>query len=335
MARVICENCGRRISDTDERCLYCNAINNNRIRPKVSSEPTSIVETSSIIKSYTVNSTEIEESPIVFTKKDAAKIDVQSIEDLPPHIQEMVQSALKQEFRTKSQKKKTKRTIVFVLSLFVVLLVLFLIGLFGLIIAGESGPEWGYYTANNQLFYYEGYHYNEETDREGYFWWRYEPVVGDWYVYSCTEAPYYIEGLDSKTSLWGDEAEDLIGITYDEFNIEYSKTYIDGGHHYSPSTGYYFYDNTIYFYLYELFQSEIRGGWYYYDTESEAWEYLCSYEDKAIIGDNLYYYPHGFWIGDNDFAWRNSGKVLECPSFLETDVYKLYQEYRQTILNNN
>ena len=68
MARVICENCGRRISDTDERCLYCNAINNNRIRPNVSSEPTSIVETSSIIKSYTVNSTEIEESPIVFTK---------------------------------------------------------------------------------------------------------------------------------------------------------------------------------------------------------------------------------------------------------------------------
>lgn len=32
MAQVICENCGRTIRDTDERCLYCNAINVHRVR---------------------------------------------------------------------------------------------------------------------------------------------------------------------------------------------------------------------------------------------------------------------------------------------------------------
>ncbi len=173
----------------------------------------------------------------------------------------------------------------------------------------------GYYvTDTNEVYYSDGIEYDE-----GYEWWLYDQDDDMWRLYdtynrqkkkpdSFTKDNYelYSSYLDVK---------DVLSIVSDKFPIERAREYIDAGHHKTPSTSYYYYDDDLYCFLddeHSSYGSTDNTGWYIYDTDLNDWEYYCDADDKSVLGEDL-------WYSDSDYRAGSIGDdIYGADEYLDT-----------------
>jgi hypothetical protein len=107
-----------------------------------------------------------------------------------------------------------------------------------------------------------------------------------------------VQTAQSYDSVWDfAEANGKDGSLLD---IQRSPAYIDAGHHVTPSTSYYEYNDKLYYFLddnYSSYGDSDNSGWYVY--ENDTWNYFCSENDKTALGDDLWYYGSDYYIGNN------------------------------------
>ena len=186
-----------------------------------------------------------------------------------------------------------------------------------------------YYLSDDGIAYY-----NEGYNNGAYEWWIYDKDSGEWNLYGTYDdkktLPPNVK-KQNKYSFAADLAEKL-GIPYDEFSIYNSKNYIDAGHHLTPDTSYYYYDNNLYYFLddnHSYWGNTDNSGWYKYN-DNDTWEYYCDAEDKEKLGEDLYYSEDDYSVGNNIqyiYDYNDSLSTSWNPtSFTSTSWYHSYQE---------
>lgn len=317
MAQIKCENCGRTIRDTDIRCLYCNAINVNRISSIDEHSVDSKYDTkrwdSSALNKHIKTERPIEHSTTYRTENNIV---------------------FEQERITVTRTSDNKRSIGKVFGvLAIICLCLVTFGIVAFVaneiaydIRSSNKPDDGYYLQGDELYYFDSW--AETNDSRGWtqYWWKYEYVAdvteGEWVIYVEGDDLDFLFDFSDDDCMWYGEVEEKLGLSAEYFNISDSKTYIDAGHHYVPTEGYYLCDDDILFYYSQPYigNETDASGWYKFDSTKNDWVFVCTYRDKGIMDDLLYYYPDTFFIGDSDAAWRKT--KYDCPpSFFATDYY--------------
>ena len=178
-----------------------------------------------------------------------------------------------------------------------------------------NNPKSGYYYLEEENLYYD-YGYNTQGDEHGYEWWKYNPHNDNWEVF------YYAERAKEFPSPLGKKSERSKSLpfenhpeyTYEKYNIETSRGYIDV-HHTKPTQNYYICGGDTYYFL-----DDNKGnntGWYVYDDEDESWRFCASYDDKGAIAEDLWYDPVTYSV---TFSEKD-----EMVSDFEDTSY--YQEY--------
>lgn len=175
--------------------------------------------------------------------------------------------------------------------------------------------EHGYYvTDDNQVFYADGVKYNGS-----YEWWLYDMEDDYWELYAKynrqKEKPESF--TDDNYELFSSflDVKQALSIESEKFPITDAKEYIDAGHHENPETAYYYYNDDLYYFLddkHSEYGNNDATGWYIYNTALSDWEYYCSEDDKAAVGDDL-------WYGDSDYrAGGTSDTIYGADDYMST-----------------
>ena len=197
-------------------------------------------------------------------------------------------------------KKSSAKPIVIVLVVILLTMIIPIIGFFAIV--GSIMSDFNdissytyYYTDTGDIYYNEGY------SNGGYEWWKYDLDTKTWSYYATyDDSEMTPNGVDVDDAYrWADDLAEVLGIEYKDINIYDSKEYIDAGHHFTPSTSYYYHNDTLYYFLddsYSGYGTTDNSGWYRYNNDT--WEYFCDEDDKDLIGEDLYYYEDDYRIYD-------------------------------------
>lgn len=351
MAKVICENCGRTIRDSDLRCLYCNAINVHRKRDVDDTSSFFDNEKTLYESSFSNGFSDAKEDIVSPPNEMVAQETVCATELQKANVSTLERYNSIESLRGQSTaKRQTQEAAIIgpishsggffknkvVAVIIGIILIIFLLAIGGILYEEIDFMIWdaqnldeGYYINNKQLYFYDSSVYDDINDIELSRWWKYDIAAQDWTIYQECPADEMtpIFGFTDDDAMWEYEVEQIFGLDEDLINIRLSKTYIDAGHHYRPRHGYYLYDNLAYYYLDDFYAwDEEISGWYRYNPDQGAWLFYCTYENKDFLGDVLYYYPETVFVGDSDASWRTTGFTPPL-SFHETEWYKLYQAH--------
>ena len=190
-----------------------------------------------------------------------------------------------------------------------------------------------YYLNGNDLYYCDRTY---ENSTKIYEWWKYNTEIQDWELSQTRNNGSFIEGMTNEDNLLDSILDAQATLDpqmdsdefYNKYSIYYSKAYVDAGHHYEPSDGYYETDNEFYYYLSDRYGEEYgtkdNSGWYKFVDGN--WEYYCDYNDKEAIGEDLWYKNDALRVGsyyesvsiDYDF----SDSQWYITDFESTQYYK-------------
>ena len=199
--------------------------------------------------------------------------------------------------------------------IFIVILLLgFLSSLFQ-----EEPLSGGYYTKGDPRSTYYLY---EGAGRE---WWKYDSEDTDWGYYEAYQEDVLPEGIEKKDRLDYEEAAEKLGSRFLECTA--SLNFIDR-HHPTARQGYYIIDNSLYYFLDNIYGS--NSGWYTYDDGS--WDYYASGKDKDGLGEALWYDADSYYSApdyhglsaDEDYYFEDS--ETWDADFSDTSYYESYQQ---------
>lgn len=180
-----------------------------------------------------------------------------------------------------------------------------------------------------------GYHISKTSEEIVYYggysddWWIYQDGNDDW-----EQLNEYV-----KTGKLPDDADKEAytltkvrsRLNMDVPDIIQSRTYIDAGNHQTPVSGYYYYNNNMYYYLndyYGSYYDDGHSGWYTYDNDTSQWEYYCDGDDKSFLGDDMWY-SAGTYAYDGTSTWDDKYYSWDGNSFEDTDWYQSAETYKQ------
>lgn len=380
MASVRCEYCGNYISDLQKKCPVCGAPNKDYKRT-ASNTPKTIEELRSWYAARKLPPEEVTRffigkdirEPRAFgiyeedgkfivykNKNDGSRAiryqgtdEAYAVNELYIKLKEEILNQKNLNVRRKNtnrnnkNRNKTKKTFI-PLTILIILFILMpiIIGVASFISFethyNNSFHYHDYYlTDNNEIYFYDGYSGDGKDD-----WWIYDINTKNWNLYERHDSSEMVpDGVYPQNRyILGSELASKLGLEYDEFNIYDSKNYIDAGHHYRPSTAYYYYDDNLYYFLYDNhsnYGSSDNTGWYIY--KDDDWEYLCDYEDKEILGDDLWYNDSDYSIGKNledIYYYVDDISASWNPSnFEDTSWYQSYESnnnaYNEHIANQS
>ena len=254
---------------------------------------------------------------------------------------------------SRNRRKKNKLS-----SLIVSLItIVFLTGVIGIpfsiyMIEDAKEAKNDYYFDGDTLYHCE-FSYDGGTKCE---WWIYDEKDEAWEFLKSTDSKEPIEGMNNKehrVDFLGDIREQFAPEMdsdefYDKYDIYNSKEYIDAGHHFEPSQGYYKTGDDVYYYLNDSYGDSYgtrdNTGWYRYINDS--WEYYCSYDDKEKVGDELWYNDDDYNIGSSYVTLGADGYDFEnyqwsFTNFENTEWYeeaeaaeKAYDKYQEEHKND-
>ena len=197
----------------------------------------------------------------------------------------------------------------------------------------RSSPRTGYYIQDGDLYYTPDCHE----------WWVYREGDDDWTLFSqeagLFKYPAPLSGSSTHTrSLPFDEET---WYNDDRYDISNSHAYYDA-HPKKPTTAYYYYDGTPYYFLSDDYGSSYGDGdltgWYVYDDDSDKWEYYAAADDKEALGTDLWYNADSYHLYDEDkLYWDSSFYDSEFYQDYQTsyDAYQDYWSSRSNDDNNN
>ena len=191
-----------------------------------------------------------------------------------------------------------------------------------------------YYYDDGSIFYCDyGDSYNSFT------WWKYNEDLDDYVVYLTTKVwdkehpiiyfPINVDNNDCHTySINGiydmlyPDGHNLLDF-YDKYNIYNSHNYIDAGHHFEPAgERYYTVGDKQYYYLPNRYSrhGQNYSGWYAY--EDYYWAFYCNYDDRDMLGDELWYDSDKYYTSYN---YENTGLEEQGIAPFEDSLY--YQDF--------
>ena len=191
----------------------------------------------------------------------------------------------------------------------------------------------GYYVeeSSDSLYYYEG-----RLDAEKYRWWKFSD--GQWATYQVLNYNDFILEFEIDDKLDLNPAAYQLGVDKKSIDIYRSKAFVDAGNHYQPETGYYQYNDHIYYYLNDLhsgYGNRDNSGWYLLDNSANDWGYYSNYDNRELLDDDLWYYEEDYYLGNGDldipvpgtYDWNAThfSSTEWYNSFLENE--SAYQEY--------
>jgi hypothetical protein len=337
MASVKCEYCGSYISDSQEKCPTCGAINKDYKRV-VEGTPRTIEQLKDWYKARNLppeettrffigkNITEprafgiYEENGkfIVYkNKSDGTRVIRYKGKDEAYAVNELYLK-LKEEIlnqkninanrrkmtnsypRTYSSTPKRKSSSFAAIS--VVIIVLFVTTFLSFIINISSGI-----LSDDDLtssYYYptasEEIYFFAGYNDGGYEWWIYDDEITDWKVFNTyLEKNITPPGVNTQNKMFLSDLKDEFGEDVCT-DIRKSKTFIDAGNKLVPKSAYYYHDNNLYYFLNDShsdYGSTDNTGWYKY--EDNEWSYYCDKDDKSALGDDLWYDDESYYISNN------------------------------------
>ena len=348
--KLKCDYCGSYISEQNEHCPSCGAINPSYKNLNFNT-PKTIEELKEWYKAKNLppeNVTRffigknikeprafgIYEENGLFTvyknKNDGSRAiryegtdEAYAVNELYMRLKEEInnQKNLNAKRRTKIlSSKQNKRWNIFFKSL-IALMFLILFIIIGCWILNSMDNKY-YYTNDTGLFYC--------YDRKNQDWWQYDFSTREWTIYNGSfsnkiptsikwkfligDSVYMDSKLQSKINSGHNNYYSI-----DELDISHSKTFIDSGRHLVPKQGYYKYDGILYYYLDdqygEKYGTRDNSGWYRYNDYSDSWDYYCDYTDQYTLGNDLYY-------AENTYAYDyNSYYNWNTQSFESTIWY--------------
>ena len=188
-----------------------------------------------------------------------------------------------------------------------------------------------YSDANANLYYLDKY----DGEQQAFVWWAYNEDNEDWMHYNnyLSSDSGVIIGpeqviLDSPYWYIGEyiDAFELDWLEYSQRDILRSRVFIDAGNHTTPLDKYYYYNDTVYYFLDDGYGSYGTGdttGWYVY--ENDTWSYYCAEDDKDKLGEDLWYNCSDYWIYDiYDDAYTYDDEYSafwNVPNFEDTSWY--------------
>lgn len=192
-----------------------------------------------------------------------------------------------------------------------------------------------FYGSDDSVYFLEKY----ASDSQSFIWWKYNNALQEWEPYQ----EYY---TDNYKNIIGPEFvnvdaayNSIASFVYDyggdpdKLDISASHAYIDAGHRPYTQSSYYAHDNKVYYYLddmYSSYGSSDNTGWYVY--ENDGWHYLCSDEEKTILGEELWYHADNYRIGDTYLdAYTFQGTTADNWNVSDFSQTSWYQSY----LDNN
>ena len=167
-------------------------------------------------------------------------------------------------------------------------------------------PAVGYYKCDD-ISYYKGkllYHYDDDE----YSWALYDTEKGDWVknggsteINRQYKAKKYFLSSDYNSSYGGTDFAD-------------SLLYSDAQNNFKVNTGYYAYDDNIYYHM----KSGQDDGWYIYDTETDDWDDVWFTDVPSdlkhqSVAEDFWYTP----------TWDSETQITD---FAETEYYSDYQD---------
>lgn len=181
-----------------------------------------------------------------------------------------------------------------------------------------------YYCNGESLYYYDGRNYKEDT----FDWWYFDEDLGDYRriaIHGKNDFPAEITYKDKYRYVF--EINDKFGTDYP--NIYDSENYVDSGHHYEPSSGYYIHGDQTYYYLDDYYTDDDYSGWYLWDN---GWTYYSSYDDEELVFDDFWYHSDDYYAGHYydsvdayDFSSDEQFDSWDVSQFEDTGWYESYQ----------
>ena len=167
-------------------------------------------------------------------------------------------------------------------------------------------PAIGYYKCDD-ISYYKGkllYHYDDDE----YSWALYDTEKGDWVknggsteINRQYKAKKYFLSSDYNSSYGGTDFAD-------------SLLYSDAQNNFKVNTGYYSYDDNIYYHM----KSGQDSDWYVYDTETGDWDDIWGSDVPSDLKHQSV--AQDFWYTPD---WNSETQISD---FTETEYYADYQE---------
>lgn len=234
-------------------------------------------------------------------------------------------------YRPKKRKSLLSKILPLVLALCI--LPSLLMGLFTKIgMSFLSSSDYGYYvTSADEIFYTSGREYEGK-----YEWWQYDIAQDGWSIYAKYDKGKQMpEPLDGDDYVFYSSYYDVVqkySIESKKLPIENAREYIDAGHHKNPMSAYYYYDDELYYFLdddHSSYGNYDNTGWYIYNTSSSDWEYYCSADDKAKIGEDLWYSQSDYCAGTSYDDMYRADEYLATwtpTDFESTSWYHYYEQ---------
>ena len=201
-----------------------------------------------------------------------------------------------------------------------------------------------YIDEENNLYYLDKY----DGNIPGFIWWTYNEESAEWEHYQNYTAdndeviigPEQVR-LDTPYQFFTDyvDALGLDWLEYRERDIRKSRAFIDAGNHETPMDQYYYYNDTVYYFLDDWYGSYGTGdttGWYVY--ENDTWSYYCAEDDKDKLGEDLWYNCSDYWVydiyddaytyDDEYSAFWNVTNFEDTSWYAESEAnYEAYQDW--------
>lgn len=180
-----------------------------------------------------------------------------------------------------------------------------------------------------------GYHVSKISEEIVYYggynddWWIYQDGNDDWEQLNEYVKTGKLPDDADKEAYTLTEVRSMLNM--DVPDIIQSRTYIDAGNHQTPVSGYYYYNNNMYYYLndyYGNYYDDGHSGWYTYDNDTSQWEYYCDGDDKNFLGDDMWY-SAGTYAYDGTSTWDDKYYSWNGDSFEDTDWYQSAETYEQ------
>lgn len=204
-----------------------------------------------------------------------------------------------------------------------------------------------YYGTEDTLWYY---------DQNGR-WWRYDTELQDYVAEFQRAWPsniesghvdgtgYFPAGMNNEVCLVTTNVADLTKfgflendtqIVTEKYNIKHSHQYVDTTGHKTPKQGYYGYENTLYYYLPDLYSTDgqRQSGWF--RQIGSSWLYWTDASDHAALGDDLWYAADDYeitkrkdpktsadiYLWGNGDVWQNDDDQF---TFEQTTAFKNFE----------
>ncbi len=151
-------------------------------------------------------------------------------------------------------------------------------------------PKVGYYKYNNEVYYAADRVTDGPADVNFMYWFYYDTVNDEWWhLETGSDVPDVLEKDDSAKEYYiAADWSSQIGVP----SCITSYAYDDVIHSYKVNIGYYDYDDTYYYHIYE----DADAGWFYYDKQANDWyETEYDYVPESLLHNSesldFYYTP--------------------------------------------